>query len=99
MTYSSANRGFPAGNPIANALVIVVGTLAIAASIVIGFVAFVVLASIVLVMAAVIGLRLWWFNRKYGGKHRGATGTRSTTRQGAIEGEFTVISEDKQESR
>lgn len=95
MTYSSANRGFPAGNPIANALVIIVGTLAIAASIVIGFVAFVILASIVLVMAAVIGLRLWWFNRKNRGKPR----SRTAMRQTAIEGEFTVISEDKQEPR
>lgn len=95
MTYSSANRGFPAGNPIANALVIVVGTLAIAASIVIGFVAFVVLASIILVMAAVIGLRLWWFNRK----HRRQVKPRPATRQGAIEGEFTVVSENKEEPR
>ena len=38
MRYSTANRGFPAGNPLANALVIIVGTLAIAASVVLGFV-------------------------------------------------------------
>ena len=95
MTYSSANRGFPAGNPIANALVIIVGTLAIAASIVIGFVAFVVLASIVLVMAAVIGLRLWWFNRKLRGQPRQS----AAPKQGAIEGEFIVISEEKKEPR
>ena len=95
MTYSSANRGFPAGNPIANALVIIVGTLAIAASIVIGFVAFVVLASIILVMAAVVGIKLWWFNRR----HRGQAKPRPAARQGAIEGEFTVISGDDDDSR
>jgi hypothetical protein len=35
--YSSLERGFPAGNPIASALVIIIGSLAIAASIVVGF--------------------------------------------------------------
>ncbi len=64
MNYSSSKRGFPAGNPIANALVIIVGALAIGASIVLGFVAFVVLGSIVLILAAIVGTRLWWFNRK-----------------------------------
>ena len=95
MTFSSANRGFPAGNPIANALVIIVGTLAIAASIIIGFVAFVVLASIVLVMAAAVGIRLWWFNRKY----RGASPPQAGPENGAIEGEFVVIAREESEPR
>ena len=60
MKYTSINRGIPAGNPIANALVIIVGALAIGASIVLGFFAFIVLASIVLVLGAIIGLRVWW---------------------------------------
>ena len=63
MNYSS-NRGFPAGNPIANALVVVVGALAIVASIVLGFFAFLVLASLLVIFAAIIGVRVWWFNRK-----------------------------------
>lgn len=98
MTYSSTNRGFPAGNPIANALVIIVGTLAIAVSIVIGFVAFVVLASIVLVMAAVIGIRIWWFNRKL---RAGPASDESptSTKTEAIEGEFIVISRHEEEQR
>ena len=50
MKYSSLNRGFPAGNPIANVFVVIVGTLVIAASLVLGFFAFIVLASIVLVL-------------------------------------------------
>ena len=37
LKYSSVNRGFPAGNPIANVFVIIVGALAISASIVLGF--------------------------------------------------------------
>ncbi len=95
MTYSSANRGFPAGNPIANAIVIIVGTLAIAASIIIGFVAFLVLASIILVMAAIVGLRLWWFNRK----HRGEPRPDAKPGDGVIEGEFVVIAREEKDPR
>ncbi|MDJ0918219.1 MAG: hypothetical protein QNJ05_10670 [Woeseiaceae bacterium] len=95
MTYSSANRGFPAGNPIANAIVIIVGTLAIAASIIIGFVAFLVLASIILVMAAVVGLRLWWFNRKLRREPR----PDPDSGDGVIEGEFIVIAREEKDPR
>ena len=97
MRNSSANRGFPAGNPIANALIIVVGTLAIAASVVLGFVAFVVLGTAMLVLAAVVGVRLWWFNRKLrkqaasGGSGRGPGGSRYR----AIEGEYHVVLEER----
>ncbi len=99
MNYSSSNRGFPAGNPIANALVIIVGALAIGASIVLGFVAFVVLSSIVLIFAAIVGIRLWWFNRKLrkaGGP--GAPGGHGENRStGVIEGEFRVVDDDRDE--
>jgi predicted lipid-binding transport protein (Tim44 family) len=91
MKYSSVNRGIPAGNPIANALVVIVGALAIGASIVLGFVAFVVLGSIVLILGSIIGLRVWWFNRKL----RRQTGEQSVPRQaepgGVIEGEYHVV--------
>ena len=99
MNYSSSNRGLPAGNPIANALVIIVGVLAIGASIVLGFVAFVVLSSVVLIFAAIVGIRLWWFNRKLrkaGGP--GAPGGQSEDRSiGVIEGEFQVVDDDRDE--
>ena len=65
MKYSSVNRGFPAGNPIANIFVIIVGALVIGASIVLGFFAFMIIGSIVLIMASIIGLRVWWFKRKF----------------------------------
>ena len=52
MSQFSANRGFPAGNPIANALVIIVGSLVIAASLVLGFVAFIALIAVLMVIAA-----------------------------------------------
>ncbi len=95
MTY---NRGFPAGNPIANALVIIAGTLMIAASLVIGFFAFVVLGSAFLILAAVVGIRMWWINRKI------AKATRKGQRPGVdpgatmIEGEYTVIVQEERDS-
>ena len=59
MRYSSLDRGFTAGSPLASALVIIVGSLAIAASIVVGFFAFMILGSLLLVLAAVVSIRLW----------------------------------------
>lgn len=93
MRYSSVNRGFPAGNPIANALVIIVGALVIAASIVVGFFAFLVLAAALLVMAAIIGIRLWWFNRKLARKSASGPGSGRTDR--TIEGEYVVVVRDE----
>ena len=61
MTYT--NRGFPAGNPIANILVIIAGAIVIATSLVIGFFAFVVFGSAMLILASVVGIRLWCLRR------------------------------------
>lgn len=94
MKYSSTNRGFPAGNPIANVFVILVGALAIAVSVILGFVAFVVLGSIVAVLASVIGLRLWWFNRKLKRQAPRSPGQSRPAPGGVIEGEFKVIEDD-----
>ena len=98
MNYSSSKRGFPAGNPIANALVIVVGALAIEASIVLGFVAFVVLSGIILILAAVVGIRLWWFNRKL--QKATASGQRDgASVSGVIEGEYHEVIEERDDSK
>ena len=93
MKYSSINRGFAAGNPIANIFVIIVGALVIGVSVVLGFFAFVVLGSIVLIMASIVGLRVWWFNRQLGkqvlqgrGDHRAG---------GVIEGEYRVVADER----
>ena len=88
MRYSSVNRGIPGGNPIANAFVVIVGILAIAASLVLGFFALVVLGSIVLVLGAIIGLRIWWLNRKLGKQLRNA---QAASQGGVIEGEYHVV--------
>lgn len=97
MRYSSLNRGFPAGKPLANALVIVVGSLVIAASIVLGFFVFVILGSVLLVMGAVFGIRLWWLRHRIAksaasvspGKRPGAAGRQT------IEGEYHVVIEER----
>ena len=94
MKMSSIKRGIPAGNPIANILVIIVGALAIGASVVLGLVAFVVLGSIVAVLAGVIGLRLWWFNRKLAKQSQRASGGAGSAQSGVIEGEFHEVSTD-----
>lgn len=97
--YTSSRRGFPAGNPIANALVILVGALVIGVSIVLGFFAFVILASILIVFSALVGIRLWWFNRKLEKAHRQRqkgedAGGGSAT---CIEGEYHVVVEEQDE--
>jgi len=101
LNYSSSKRGFPAGNPIANALIIIVGALAIGASIVLGFMAFVVLSSIILVLAAIVGLRLWWFNRKL--QKAAASGERGrrgdSPVSGVIEGEYHEVIEKRENSK
>jgi len=101
LSTSSANRGFPAGNPIANALVIIVGTLAIAASVVLGFFAFVVLGSVLVILAAIIGIRLWWFNRKIRNspEFRDATRKSSGGAHETIEGEYHVVIDERDEGR
>ena len=94
MKFSSVNRGFPAGNPIANIFVIIVGALAIGASIVLGFFAFVIVGSIVLIMASIIGLRVWWFNRKMRGQMPPGGKSKSAAHGGVIEGEYQVVADD-----
>lgn len=95
MKIPPANRGIPAGNPIANVFVILVGALAIGASIVLGFVAFIVLGSIVAVLAGLIGLRLWWFKRKLAKRPRRTAGKAEPATGGVIEGEFRVVDEGR----
>ena len=95
MKYSTAKPGFPAGNPIANIFVILIGALAIGVSVVLGFVAFVVLGSVVAVLAAVIGLRIWWFNRKLRRQAPPGPDAGRSAPGGVIEGEFHVIEDDR----
>lgn len=95
MNSQFSKRQINSGNPLANALVVIVGVLTIAASLVLGVVAMIVLGSIVLVLAAVIGIRLWWFKRKLA--RQSGTGSRNPDASGAeiIEGEYRVLSQDQ----
>lgn len=95
MNYSS-NRGFPAGNPIANLLVVVVGALAIAASLVLGFFAFLLLASLIVVFASIVAIRVWWIRRKLRRqKPAAADEGRDRSQSTVIEGEFRVLENDR----
>jgi len=99
MVQNSTRSGMPVGNPIANILVVIAGVLAIGVSIVLGFFAFVALGALILVTAAVIGLRVWWFNRKL---RQQSPSDRDTTRRkppaGVIEGEYRVVDQDSDEA-
>lgn len=101
MRYSSLERGFPAGSPIASALVIIVGALVIAASLVVGFLAFLVLGSVLLVLAAVVSARLWWLRRKMARDpaFRAAQQSRASRTQQTIEGEYHVVLDEKRDRR
>lgn len=91
------HRHFPAGNPLANVLVIVVGVIVIGVSFVLGVVAFVALLAAAMVMAAIIGVRVWWLNRKLGSRQKGHVNQERGSASGSeiIEGEFRVVGPDK----
>ena len=92
---------FPAGNPLANALMVFVGMLAIGAAIVLGFFAFILLASIILVLAGIVGVRVWWVGRKLRKLHdiAGEAGTRRNDETGVIEGEYRIVSTRRERER
>ena len=90
MNASFRNRQLPYSNPLANALVIIVGVLTIGVLFVVGLMAFVVLAAVVAVLVAVIGIRVWWLRRKLGGK-MAAPQARQSESITVIEGEYEVI--------
>jgi len=93
------NRQFPAGNPLANLFVIIVGALVVGVSVVLGVVAFITLGGLVLVLAAVIGVRVWWLGRKM--RKQFAAGETEPGEKSAsieiIEGEYHVVSTQKRE--
>jgi len=95
--YWSLERGLPAGGPIASALVIIVGSLVIAATIVVGFFAFLFLGSLLLVLAAIVSIRLWWIRRRMakGPAPRASTGPGADGAPQTIEGEYRVVIDEK----
>lgn len=101
MNRQSFNRQFPAGNPLANAIVIIVGALIIGAAIILGVFALVALGAIMLVLAAVLGIRLWWHGRKSAKYRRKEVRQEEIRSSGKsiIEGEYRVVSEHHDEHR
>lgn len=90
------NKQSPIGNPIANVLVVIVGAIAITASVILGVLAFFAIGSIILIMAGIIGIRLWWANRKLlrqsgDPQNRRNAGTADAQ---VIEGEYQVVTRE-----
>ena len=81
--------GAPAGNPLVNALLVVVGAVALGAMLVLGVVAFLVVASICMVLAGIVGLRLWWIGRKLRKAQEGAS--ERFRAEHVIEGEYRRV--------
>jgi uncharacterized membrane protein YphA (DoxX/SURF4 family) len=95
----SAKSGFPAGNPIANVLVVIAGALVVGASIVLGFFAFIALGAIVLISAAIIGIRVWWLKRKIEQGQTPSDMQRPRSAPGGvIEGEYKVVDNERDEA-
>lgn len=93
MNQHSKNRQFPASNPLANLLVIVVGALTIAVSVVVGVVAFFALMGVVICLALILGVRAWWINRKIqAGRPKNTSQQGQATHESqTIEGEYRVV--------
>ena len=91
------HRQFPSSNPLANALVVVVGALVIAVSFVLGVVALAAFLAAAVVMAAVIGIRVWWLNRKAVSGRKNHANNNGKRQSGAeiIEGEFRIVDRDR----
>lgn len=81
--------GVPAGNPLVNALMVVVGIVAMGAMLVLGIVAFLVVASILVVLAGIVGLRLWWIGRKL--RKASGSGADPFRAERVIEGEYRQV--------
>ena len=101
MNHQSSNRQISPGNPIANVIVVIVGMLTIGAFIVLGVVAAVALSGVVLVLAATLGIRMWWLGRKMPKQHSTPSGQSHSAPADStvIEGEFQVVATDQDENR
>ncbi len=91
-------RQFPAGNPLANVLVVIVGIVVISLSLALGFFMFLGIAGFVLVMAAIVSIRNWWQRRRFG--TTAETGQPREPSQAhqprIIEGEYQQVGEQNQ---
>lgn len=92
MRHTHAKGSFQAGNPLANLLVIIAGAAFIAISVVVSVFAFAVLGSVILVAAAIIGVRVWWLKRRLSRSAKWRVGPGAAMRHpDVIEGEYRVV--------
>lgn len=92
---------YPAGNPVVTGLMAVAGMLAIGVALVFGFFIFVLAASVITALAAIVGIRIWWVGRRLR-KFQKSAGTNDgarTNEGGIIEGEFHVVSTHRERDR
>ena len=99
MRYSQYRFRLRHDNPLVNALLIVLGALAMAALLVVGLVAVVVLGGIVVTLAALVGLRFWWLNRRFGRQAARAARRRDGKKGALIEGEYRSLRSEPHEAR
>ena len=86
-------RPFQPGNPLANILVVIAGIVVISLSLTLGFFIFLGVATFLLITAAIVGIRNWWFRRTLNANstvNRRRQASNRETRQ-IIEGEFREI--------
>lgn len=99
MNQQFRHRQFSVGNPLANVLVIIAGTVIIMLSLALGFFVFLGIAGFVLSMAAVMKVRHWWYRRRFASQSRPDDEVRRQTnvRKQIIEGEFREVGRSEQE--
>jgi len=93
------HRQFPAGNPLANVLVVIAGLVVLSLSLALGFFVFIAVASFVLVMAATMSVRNWWLRRRFGqvrGRPAGGRDPGGRRVPQTIDGEYREVRPDNE---
>ncbi len=74
-------------------LVVIVGIIVISLSLALGFVVFIGIAGFMLVMAAIISVRAWWLNKRFGARKAGQQTDKSGRQEihRVIEGEYHEV--------
>lgn len=75
-------------NPFVRAVMMTGAIIALAVSLLFGFVVFLIVAGLALVLVAVVAARLWWFQHKLRQSRESPPGRGA--RGGAIEGEYHI---------
>ncbi|HET6724534.1 MAG TPA: hypothetical protein VFH85_00830 [Gammaproteobacteria bacterium] len=81
----------PAQNPFARALTLIVAAVVVGVSLLFGFVAFLILAGMALILILIVVARVWWLRHKI----QRQVQRRQPPRGDFIEGEYEVKDDDK----